>query len=86
MKISCSMIIPPVLITTLSRATDIAHSMVKEYGMGESGSGLFCTQKKIPLSQSGPEGAEEYSETTAKLIDGEIRGIIGKHYTKLKIF
>ncbi len=61
----------------LARATDIARSMVKEYGMSEAvGQVYFSRQKQNRFLNIGPEGAEEYSEATAELIDNEVRQII----------
>jgi cell division protease FtsH len=69
----------------LSRATDIARSMVKEYGMSEKvGQVYFAREKRSRFLNLGPEGAAEYSEATAELIDGEVRAIISEQYTKVK--
>ena len=69
----------------LSRATDIARSMVKEYGMSEKvGQVYFAREKRSRFLNMGPEGAAEYSEATAELIDGEVRAIISEQYTKVK--
>ena len=69
----------------LSRATDIARSMVKEYGMSEKvGQVYFAREKRSRFLNMGPEGAVEYSEATAELIDGEVSAIISEQYTKVK--
>jgi cell division protease FtsH len=69
----------------LSRATDIASSMVKEYGMSEKvGQVYFAREKRSHFLSLGPEGAAEYSEATAELIDSEVRAIISEQYTKVK--
>jgi len=69
----------------LSKATDIARSMVKEYGMSEKvGQVYFAREKRSRFLNLGPEGAAEYSEATAELIDGEVRAIISEQYTKVK--
>jgi cell division protease FtsH len=65
----------------LSRATDIARSMVKEYGMSERiGQVYFARKKRSKYLQVMPEGPEIYSESTAELIDQEVRDIIGEQY------
>jgi cell division protease FtsH len=69
----------------LARATDMARSMVKEYGMsGEVGQVYFAREKRSPyLEMMAPEGGD-YSEATAELIDREIRAIIDSEYGKAK--
>jgi cell division protease FtsH len=66
----------------LSRATDIARSMVKEYGMSErAGQVYFAREKRNQfLNVPGFSGSEEYSETTAEMIDEEVRDIIQQQY------
>jgi len=67
----------------LSRATDIARSMIKEYGMSEKlGQVYFAREKRSPFLNLMPEGPEAYSESTAELIDAEIKGIIDGQYEK----
>ncbi len=65
----------------LSKATDIARSMVKEYGMSESvGQVCFAREKRAPyLNTSLSEGSEN-SQGTAELIDKEVRQIIARQY------
>jgi len=69
----------------LARATDMARSMVKEYGMSSQvGQVFFAREKRSPyLEMMGPEGGD-YSEATAELIDREIRAIIDSEYGKAK--
>jgi cell division protease FtsH len=65
----------------LSRATDIARSMVKEYGMSEKvGQVYFAREKRSRFLNVMPEGAVEYSEATAEMIDQEVRQIIQRQY------
>ncbi|OGP62674.1 MAG: cell division protein FtsH, partial [Deltaproteobacteria bacterium RBG_13_49_15] len=67
----------------LSRATDIARSMIKEYGMSETmGQVYFASEKRIRFLNMGSEGPPEYSESTAELIDSEIKEIIRTQYEK----
>jgi cell division protease FtsH len=67
----------------LSKATDIARSMVKEYGMSSKvGKVYFAREKRSPFLDMGMEGPTEYSESTAELIDHEIGDIISEQYEK----
>jgi len=67
----------------LSRATDIARSMVKEYGMSEKVGQVYFAREKASYFLNIPQpGASEYSEATAKLIDEEVRKIIDQQYLK----
>lgn len=65
----------------LQKATDMARRMVSRYGMSEE-LGLFAVSKDSNQPFAGKEfgAAPEYSEDTAKKIDGEIRRLIdGAH-------
>ena len=67
----------------LSKATDIARSMVKEYGMsGKIGQVYFAREKRAPFLDLGLEGAVEYSEATAEIIDEEVKEIITEQYSR----
>jgi cell division protease FtsH len=67
----------------LSKATDIATSMVKEYGMSSKvGQVYFAREKRAPFLNLGLEGAVEYSEATAEVIDSEVREIISEQYAR----
>jgi cell division protease FtsH len=67
----------------LSRATDIARSMVKEYGMSsKAGQVYFAREKRAIFVDVMPEGTREYSDATAELIDNEVRVIIDEQYSK----
>jgi cell division protease FtsH len=67
----------------LARATDIARSMVKEYGMSTKvGKVYFAREKKARYLNIPMEGAAEYSEATAELIDTEVAEIINQQYAK----
>jgi cell division protease FtsH len=69
----------------LSRATDIARSMVKEYGMSAKvGQVYFAREKRNQFLNIPMEGAVEYSEATAELIDQEVREIINDQYAKTR--
>ncbi len=67
----------------LSRATDIALSMVKEYGMSSKvGQVYFARKKTAQFLDVMSQGAAEYSEATAELIDDEVREIINTQYAR----
>jgi cell division protease FtsH len=66
----------------LSRATDIARSMVKEYGMSRIGQVYYASNRRAQFLVPMPEAAGEYSEATAEAIDGEIKAIIGAQYER----
>ena len=67
----------------LARATDIARSMVKEYGMSAKvGQVYFAREKRNRFLNIPTEGAVEYSEATAELIDSEVREIISNQYKR----
>ncbi len=66
----------------LAKATDIAKSMVKEYGMSEKAGQVYLSPEKHSpfLNIPGMTGTADYSEFTAEMIDAEIRDIISKQY------
>ncbi len=66
----------------LARATDIARSMVKEYGMSAKVGHVYFAREKQSrfLNIPGYQGAVEYSEATAEMIDSEVREIIKQQY------
>jgi cell division protease FtsH len=67
----------------LARATDIARSMIMEYGMSEKlGQVYFAGGKKPLFLGDGPREAGDYSEATAEIIDGEIRESISREYER----
>ena len=68
----------------LSKATDIARSMVKEYGMSDQIGQVYFEHKKRQafLDAGMPQGVPDYSEATSELIDTEIKRIIGEGYKK----
>jgi cell division protease FtsH len=69
----------------LAKATDIARSMVKEYGMsGKIGQVYFARDRKTRFMETGIEGAVEYSEATAEMIDNEVGEILGEQYSRAK--
>ncbi len=65
----------------LSRATDTASSMVKEYGMSERlGQVYFAPKRSAQFLGPMPDTGSAYSEETARLIDEEVRRIIDEQY------
>ena len=67
----------------LSRATDIARSMVMEYGMSEKLGQVYLSRKSRPLFlDAGMPESREFSEATAEMIDREIKDIIDTEYRK----
>ena len=66
----------------LSRATDIARSMVKEYGMSKIGQVYYASNRRAQFLSPIPEGTGEYSEATAEVIDKEINAIISAQYDR----
>jgi cell division protease FtsH len=65
----------------IMRATDIALSMVREYGMSEKLGQVNLLRKaqSVFLGQP-PESRGDYSDETARLIDDEVRGLIASQY------
>ncbi len=70
----------------LGRATDIAKSMVKEYGMSEKLGHMTFERERKPLflNLDPSSGSKDYSEETAREIDNEIRMIIEESYLRVK--
>ncbi len=69
----------------LQRATDIASSMVKEFGMSEKlGYVTFEKEKKPLFLPSSLLPTREYSEDTAKQIDEEVKKIVDETYLRVK--
>ena len=65
----------------LARATDIARSMVKEYGMSpELGHMYFAKQPQRQYLDMGFPSGKDYSEDTADVIDREIKAILDSQY------
>jgi len=70
----------------LLKATDIAKSMVKAYGMSEKLGQISFERERQPLflqtGQPAPPG--EYSEETAREIDCEVRRIVDEQYERVR--
>lgn len=70
----------------LSKATDIARGMVKEYGMSQALGHVYLESERRSKYLGIPQVAQErqYSETTAREIDEAIRQIIEDQYQRAK--
>jgi len=65
----------------LARATDIAKSMIKEYGMsGQLGQVYLAREKRPQFLDVGLREGGDYSEATAQEIDREIQSLIAAEY------
>jgi cell division protease FtsH len=69
----------------LLKATNIAKSMVKAYGMSEKlGQVSFDGERQPLFLQTGrPQTEGEYSEQTSQEIDAEVRRIIDDQYARV---
>jgi cell division protease FtsH len=69
----------------LTRATDIARSMVKEFGMSEKvGLVSFERQRRAAAGDGFFPGVKEYSEELAKVIDREVKEILDRTYDRVR--
>lgn len=70
----------------LVKATDIAKSMVKAYGMSDKLGTITLEQERQPQFLQLPVASErgDYSEETAREIDCEVRRIIDEQYGRVK--
>ena len=70
----------------LVRATDIAKSMVKSYGMSEKLGTVTLDRERQPLIMQiqAPQEKGDYSEETAREIDCEVRRIIDEQYDRVR--
>jgi len=70
----------------LYRATDIARSMVREYGMSETLGPLTFERERRPLflEQVMPTSGKDYSEVTAQEIDREVSLLVDRAHTRAK--
>jgi cell division protease FtsH len=65
----------------LSRATDIAKSMIKEYGMSSNlGQVYLAHDRRSQFLDMGQQEHGDYSELTSQAIDAEIQQIISSQY------
>jgi cell division protease FtsH len=69
----------------LQRATDIATSMVKEFGMSDTlGYVTFEKEKHALFLPATFGGGRDYSEDTAQQIDAEVKKIVDDTYARVK--
>ena len=70
----------------LVKATDIAKSMVKSYGMSAKLGTVALDRERQPLMMQiqAPQEKGDYSEETAREIDCEVRRIIDEQYERVK--
>jgi cell division protease FtsH len=69
----------------LQRATDIATSMVKEFGMSDRlGYVTFEKEKHSLFLPAAFGGGRDYSEDTARQIDAEVKKIVDDTYARVK--
>jgi cell division protease FtsH len=70
----------------LQRATDIARSMVAEYGMSEKLGLVTYTREKRPLFLEGgmASPSREYSEETARAIDAEVARLMKEAHDRVR--
>jgi cell division protease FtsH len=69
----------------LAKATDIARSMVKQYGMSEKLGYVYFEKEQQQQFMGLPQpGTANYSEETAQIIDQEIKAIIDRQYQTVK--
>ncbi|MBW1918153.1 MAG: ATP-dependent zinc metalloprotease FtsH [Deltaproteobacteria bacterium] len=70
----------------LYRATDIARSMVREYGMSEKLGPVTFERERRPLFLQTvlPPGSKDYSEGTAQEIDREVSALVEKAHHRAR--
>jgi cell division protease FtsH len=70
----------------LVKATDIARSMVKEFGMSESMGLVAFERNRQSLYLQAPQfpNVQEYSEKTSREIDAEIKKIVDEAHTRAR--
>ncbi len=70
----------------LVKATDIAKSMVKAYGMSDKLGSVTLDRERRPIFMQiqVPQEKGDYSEETAREIDCEVRRIIDEQYERVK--
>jgi cell division protease FtsH len=70
----------------LYRATDIARSMIREYGMSERLGPITFERERRPLflETMMPPGSKDYSEATAQDIDQEVAALVDKAHRRAR--
>jgi cell division protease FtsH len=68
----------------LQKATEIARTMVTQFGMSEKIGLVSLEGQRTPLFLPVPiQGPKEYSDSTARLIDEEVKKILGETHVKV---
>jgi cell division protease FtsH len=69
----------------LQRATEIARTMVTQFGMSEKlGLATLEGPRRASFLMVPTESRQEYSEETARLIDAEVKQILSEAHTKAR--
>ena len=70
----------------LFRATDIARSMIREYGMSDKLGPMTFERERRPLFLESmmPPSSKDYSEATAKEIDREVAALVRRAYDRAR--
>jgi len=69
----------------LQRATEIARTMITQFGMSEKlGLAALEGPRHATFLMVPTQSAKEYSEETARLIDGEVKQILSEAHTKAR--
>jgi cell division protease FtsH len=70
----------------LYRATDIARSMIREYGMSEKLGPMTFERERRPLFLEAmmPPGSKDYSEATAQEIDQEVAALVNRAHQRAR--
>jgi cell division protease FtsH len=70
----------------LYRATDVARSMVREYGMSERLGPMTFERERRPLfiETMMPPGSKDYSEATAQEIDQEVAALVDRAHRRAR--
>ena len=70
----------------LYRATDVARSMIREYGMSAKLGPMTFERERRPMFLEGlmPQGTKDYSEATAQEIDHEVADLMNRAHQRAK--
>jgi cell division protease FtsH len=69
----------------LQRATEIARTMVTQFGMSEKMGLVSLEGPRTPMFLPIPaQGPKEYSEETARIVDEEVKGILSETHAKVR--
>jgi cell division protease FtsH len=70
----------------LYRATDVARSMIREYGMSERLGPMTFERERRPMfiETMTPPGTKDYSEATAQEIDQEVAALVEKAHERAR--